>query len=101
MKTGNTSRRNNNDVISGPGYCPGQDRRNVTEDPCRVNNTVCLRGGSTDSEGIPFSGNVMVGGAPVCDDSWGMEDGLVACRELSYHGVLRVTRESQFGQVNI
>ena len=96
MKTGNTSRRNNNDVISGPGYCPGQDRRNVTEDPCRVNNTVCLRGGSSDNEG-----NVMVGGAPVCDDSWGMEDGMVACRDLGYHGVLRVTRESQFGQVNI
>ena len=37
---------------------------------------------------------------PVCDDSWDLKDGGVVCKELGYHGIVRVTKESSFGQVS-
>ena len=46
-----------------------------------------------------LSGNVKVGGRPVCDDSWGMEDANVVCRSLGRSRAVRFTRESYFGNV--
>ena len=53
---------------------------------------VCLRGGGGDHEG-----NVHIGvgnglSKPVCDDSWDIRDGLVVCRELGYHGIVKVNQ---------
>ena len=35
-------------------------------------------------------GNVYVYGKPVCDDSWDINDGEVACRQLGYSGVQEI-----------
>ena len=37
---------------------------------------------------------------PVCDDSWDTKDGGVVCRELGFHGIVKVTKESQYGPVS-
>ena len=66
---------------------------------CSQHDVVCLEGGET-SGGVQVSGNVMVGRAPVCDDSWGLEDANVVCRELGWPRARQFTRESYFGQVN-
>jgi len=60
---------------------------------CSVPGVVCLKGGST-----PHEGNVLVGGRPVCDDSWDTRDGRVVCRELGYLDVVRTYTESYFGK---
>ena len=41
----------------------------------------------------------MVGGRPVCDDSWGIEDANVVCRNLGHPRAITFTRESQYGMV--
>jgi len=55
-------------------------------------NNVCLVGGSRENEG-----NVEIGRKGVCDDSWGMEDAFVVCRQLGFPGVVRFAREAEFG----
>ena len=47
-----------------------------------------------------MSGNVMVGMRPVCDDSWGIEDANVVCRNLGHPRALTFTRESYYGTVS-
>merc|ERR1711923_621531 len=53
------------------------------------NGTLSLVGGPN-----PHSGNVMVGGLPVCDDGWNDADGSVVCRQLGYYGLDEVTSRS-------
>ena len=98
MKTGNEDTKQNAEVISGPKYCPGSTVVNVTADPCAELGVVCLKGGD-DREGNVHVGNGAIP-KPVCDDSWDKEDGLVVCKQLGFHGVVRVTKESTFGNVS-
>eukprot|EP00092_Neocalanus_flemingeri_P017447 GFUD01018873.1.p1 GENE.GFUD01018873.1~~GFUD01018873.1.p1 ORF type:complete len:621 (+),score=132.83 GFUD01018873.1:14-1876(+) len=58
-----------------------------------TNFTIELRGGSVNSEG-----NLFVNEMPVCDDSWGSNDAVVACRMLGYPSGTPTSR-SQFGSV--
>ena len=39
---------------------------------------VCLMNGTVESEG-----QVLIGGRPVCDDSWDDKDGNVVCRQVT------------------
>ena len=98
MKTSDENRRSNNDVVSGPAYCTGDGVTGTTvpANPCYTLEKLCLVGGGGDHEG-----NVMIGGKPVCDDNWDLKDGQVVCRELGYHEVERITKESQFGKVSV
>ena len=97
MKTGDKNRRNNAQVISGPRYCPGAvvNETDLDSSPCYNASTICLFGGSGDHEG-----NVHYGGNPVCDDNWDTNDGRVVCRQLGYHGLIKITKDSQFGRVS-
>ena len=56
---------------------------------------ICLKGGSTC-----YEGNVFVRSRPVCDDSWGINDANVACRQLGYPGARNFTRENRFGSIH-
>ena len=47
----------------------------------------------------PAEGNVFIDGLPVCDDAWDEHDGKVACRQLGFNGLVRVTTNSHFGSV--
>ena len=55
---------------------------------------VCLKGGRSSHEGNVYMGTGSVS-RPVCDDSWDANDGLVVCRELGYHGLVKVSCPSQ------
>ena len=46
-----------------------------------------LINGTKDSEG-----NVLMGGKPVCDDSWDLNDAKVACRQFGFRNVVRATQ---------
>ena len=55
---------------------------------------MCLRGGGGDHEGNVYigAGNGLI--EAVCADhssNWDYWDGLVVCRELGYHGIVKVT----------
>ena len=95
MKTSDENRRNNPDVVSGPAHCAGEGST-IESNPCITPGKLCLVGGGGDHEG-----NVVIGGKPVCDDNWDMNDGRVVCRELGFHEVERITKESQFGKVSV
>ena len=41
----------------------------------------------------------MVGGRPVCDDQWGLEDATVVCRSLGNPRANTFTKESHYGNV--
>ena len=60
---------------------------------CRAPGKICLTGGDK------FSGNVLVGGRPVCDDYWSIEDAAVVCRNLGYARALNFTKKAFFGQL--
>jgi len=76
--------------ITGGYYYNGTDYEDEY-----YNGTLSLVGGPN-----PHSGNVMIGGLPVCDDDWDDADGTVVCRQLGYYGLDRVTRGSRFGRVS-
>jgi hypothetical protein len=97
-------KRRNSEVVSGPKFCDGSvivpvNQTLTFNSSCLSNGTLCLEGGTG-----PHEGNVYVGmgsfARPVCDDSWDATDGLVACKQLNYSGVVRVTREGHFGRVS-
>ena len=46
-----------------------------------------LINGTKDSEG-----NVFMGGKPVCDDSWDLNDAKVACHQFGFRNVVRATQ---------
>ena len=99
MKTGKSNWRRHRDTISGPKFCPGdpnETNQTVTVSRCMQEGVLCLIGGGSDNEG-----NVYVGGKPVCDDNWDTKDGTVVCRELGFHGFLRITKEGAYGKVPI
>ena len=68
----------------------------TTPRECEQSDVICLEGG----DGPTISGNVMIGGKPVCDDSWGMEDANVVCKELGYFRAKQFTRESYYGPID-
>ena len=82
-------------VISGPKTCPEPSNLSDTRPVCDEAGQLCLEGGQSR-----VSGHVMIGGKPVCDDEWDLEDAAVVCRQLGFPGVKRVTRESEFGTVS-
>ena len=90
MKTGNTARRSSADVVSGPAVCslPGSSTTPAPFDNCTLTGQVCLRGGE-DHEGNVFIG-LRGRSKPVCDDSWDANDGIVVCKQLGYHGLVKV-----------
>ncbi|KAL5505284.1 hypothetical protein EMCRGX_G006690 [Ephydatia muelleri] len=56
-----------------------------------------LVGGSTPNSGrveVQYNG---VWGT-VCDDSWGINDATVVCRQLGYNGAVRASTNAEFGQ---
>jgi len=71
-------------ITSGPKFCDGGREEPVMEKPC--NASICLHGGDHSSEG-----DIFIDGLPVCDDSWGLREGTVACRQLGFPGVSEVT----------
>ena len=94
MKTANQARGNDTDVVSGPRLCPPPATTTTTtpgpEDNCTLPGRVCLRGGG-EHEGNVFIGVGSGLSKPVCDDSWDIKDGSVVCRELGYHGIVKVS----------
>ena len=64
----------------------------VMEERCYQRSEVCLVGGNTVA-----SGNVYVGGHPVCHNGWDFADANVLCRNLGYIGAADFTINSFFG----
>ena len=48
----------------------------------------------------PHIGNVLIGGRPICDDSWDFSEAHVVCKQLGYPEALRASKESEFGIVS-
>ena len=60
------------------------------EAKCTRPGQVCLMGGEDVHEGTVYIGVGNGLSKPVCGNYWDIEDGLVVCRELGYHGIVRV-----------
>jgi len=78
-------------ITSGPKYCDEKVEPQANE-TCAEE--ICLKGGRRSHEG-----DVFIKGLPVCDDSWGLREGAVVCRQLGYPGVSDVTTKSDFNTV--
>ena len=61
--------------------------------PCFCANENCLIGGDHKS------GNVYVGGTPVCDDQWDFAEAKVFCKELGFSQAIASIKGSKFGEV--
>eukprot|EP00092_Neocalanus_flemingeri_P093428 GFUD01118748.1.p1 GENE.GFUD01118748.1~~GFUD01118748.1.p1 ORF type:complete len:392 (+),score=56.20 GFUD01118748.1:17-1192(+) len=59
---------------------------------CFKEDEICLAGGNS-----PGSGNVYIGGYPVCHNGWDFPDANVVCRSLGYIGATDFTIKSFFG----
>ncbi|XP_033106180.1 deleted in malignant brain tumors 1 protein-like [Anneissia japonica] len=64
---------------------------------CSINGPVRLRGGLTPNQGRVEVFHSGVWGT-VCDDSWGITDGTVVCKQLGYPGARRIRTNAFFGQ---
>jgi len=62
---------------------------------CLAEDEVCLVGGSS-----PSSGNVYIGGHPVCHNGWDFPDANVVCKSLGFIGATDFTTKSVFGLSN-
>jgi hypothetical protein len=57
---------------------------------CFCTGDICLTGGDNCK-----SGNVLLGGSPVCDDSWDLTDAGVLCRQIGFSGASEATKNSR------
>ena len=86
-------------VYNPNDYCHGGEGAGVVcdtrtlseiEKKCTRQGQVCLMGGGGDHEGNVYIGVGNGLSKPVCDDDWDIKDGIVVCRELGYHGLVKV-----------
>ena len=84
--------------VSGPRSCDAvTTAMTVTNTDCLRPNRTCLGGFHKPTRESVISGNVFVGGRPVCDDGWSLVNAEVVCRELGHYGVEMITQRSHFG----
>ena len=56
---------------------------------CYCSGNICLTGGNCTS------GNVFLGGKPICDGFWGIEDANVVCKSIGFLGARSYTENSR------
>ena len=59
------------------------------KEPCFCADETCIVGGDHKS------GNVYVGGNPVCDSQWSLDDAKLVCKEFKFNAALAYTKGSK------